>query len=123
MPEVLRVSNLRMSPSPIRTRLEAITQLVRKVFTRKLRLKGSVPDGAPEHQYEHDVRPLNVEEARRVRTSTEHSPAAQWTRTTARPGLTLCRRERCSRTGKVRYCVGDISVGGFHSHRCFEKLF
>ena len=49
MPEVLRVSNLRMSPSPIRTRLEAITQLVRKVFTRKLRLKSLVPDGAPEH--------------------------------------------------------------------------
>ena len=32
------------------------------------------PDGAPEHEDEHDVRPLDVEEARRLGAASEHSP-------------------------------------------------
>mgnify|MGYP001210334301 CR=1 FL=1 len=32
------------------------------------------PDGAPEDKYEHDVRPLDVEEACSLRAASEHAP-------------------------------------------------
>ena len=35
------------------------------------------PDGAAEHEDEHDVRPLDVEEARRLGAASEHSPGTE----------------------------------------------
>ena len=40
-------------------------------------LKLEPPDGPSQYQYEHNVRPLNVQKARGVRTPTEHPPVLE----------------------------------------------
>ena len=68
---------LSMSPTSILTRLLATTQLEYKDIAQYNNLSSLAchpPDAASQHQYEHNVRPLNVQKARGLGTATEHPP-------------------------------------------------
>ena len=87
MPEVLRVSNLKMSPSDILTKLLPTTQLQNMLLNHNIFLAVNkvnnngeyccvcAPDIASEDQYKHNICPLNVKKASGLWTSSKHSPS------------------------------------------------